>query len=838
MRRRHHRHWLVLGGGVFALFSLLAAQLWSQRQAQLNDAGSRLRLQVRVVETNLARQLWSTHRMLSGLVDQVPAWQTPPERRQVGPWLRQLEQANPGVRTITLLDADGVVLAASRDELVGMDFGQREYFRAARAGNDARRLYLSAPFRTVLGVLSLNAVHVLQDGQGRFAGAVAATLDPDYFSLLIGSVNFAPDVWSAIAHDSGVLMMMSPPRPELEGRNLDGPGTMFARHLASGQTESLFQGVVTATADRRIIAQRTVRPLDTPVDHALVVAVSRSEDAVLDVWYGLAGNAAGMACLVLLVAALGLQGIHRAEHRAAAELSESLDQLERIAQTTPGIICQIERSEDGRLAVPFATRPLQPLLGFDASGQPVAPATMFTHAHADDAAGLNAAIEASARTMEPLRCEFRSQVPGEPERWVELHFVPQRRPDGRTVWTGLVTDATAQHAARETRIALDAAQRASRAKSEFLSRASHELRTPLNAVIGFSTLLLGHPSQPLTREQREQIGHIELAGKHLLALIDDLLDVASIEAGRVPAVIGDVPVAALLDEVLSTMGEQAAKAGVSLDAHAGDAGLTVRADRRRLKQVLLNLMSNAIKYNHEGGSVALRAAVSGEEVTIDVHDSGPGLTVEQQAHLFEPFNRLGAEFKPVPGTGIGLTITKMLVELMHGRIDVKSIAGQGSCFAVRLPAGQRFAELDHDTLPRGVLTASRPMPALRVLCIEDDATNARFIEDLLAMRPGVQLRIARSGRAGFEALREELPDLLLVDVHLGDADGIELVQRARADPAAARLRCIVLTADAMPATLQRAKAAGVVDCLTKPIDSARLLALVDAESQRSDAGRA
>jgi C4-dicarboxylate-specific signal transduction histidine kinase len=170
MRQRHRRHWLVLGGSVLALLVLLAVQLWSQRQALLSDAGSRLRVQVRVVETNLARQLWSTQQMLTGLVEQMPAWQMPRDQALAGSWLRRLERNSPGVRTILLLDADGVVLAASRDELVGMNFAEREYFRAARQGNDARRLHLSPPFRTVLGVLSVNATQVLQDVAGALCG--------------------------------------------------------------------------------------------------------------------------------------------------------------------------------------------------------------------------------------------------------------------------------------------------------------------------------------------------------------------------------------------------------------------------------------------------------------------------------------------------------------------------------------------------------------------------------------------------------------------------------------------------------------------------------------------
>ena len=843
MARRHRRQWGMLMLGFALLVGLLAVQLGWQRESQLADAGERLRMQVGVVEKNLSRQLWSTHQMLSGLVDQLPAWRADGDVARASTWLKRLAASNPGVRTINLLDSEGRVLASNRDELIGMVFEGREYFRLAREGNDPGRLYLSAPFRTALGVQAMNAVHVVQDAQGGFAGAVAATLDPDYFSLLIGSVNFAPDVWTAIAHGSGLLVMISPPQPGLEGRNLNVPGSMFVRHLASGQDLTLLRGTVAATGDRRLMAQATVRPLDTPVDHTLVVAVSRSEAAVLAGWYKLAGGAAAMAGLVLLVAAASLHWMHRSERRAAAQLGETLDRFERIAQTAPGIICQLERHPDGRLAMPFATRPLQPVFGIAVDSAPGSADALLAHVHADDAKGLRDAIDASANSLQPLRREFRVQLPGGPLRWVDLHSVPQRRPDGRTLWTGLVVDATEQHAAREAQVALDAAQRASRAKSEFLSRASHELRTPLNAVIGFSNLLLRHPSQPLTREQREQIGHIEVAGQHLLALINDLLDLSSIESGRVHAVIDDVPVAALIGEALSTVREQAVAAQVRLEPLRADPGLSVRADRRRLKQVLLNLLSNAVKYNHPGGSVSVSVSGSGDvegaPLTIEVQDTGSGLTYEQQSHLFEPFNRLGADLRQIPGTGIGLTITKMLVELMHGRISVDSAPGQGSRFAVHLAAGRRIeAPVGFDdTLPRVPLPPPPRQPGmLRVLCIEDHAVNAQFVKDLLALRPDVQLRVASSGTEGLQALSQELPDLLLVDVHLGDIDGIELIERVRAEPASAGLRCIVLTADALPQTLQRARKAGVVDYLTKPLDAARLLALVDHEAQRRHSG--
>jgi signal transduction histidine kinase len=827
IRTRHRRQWLVLMLAWVLLALLLATWLVGQRQQLLDDNGHRLRAQVQAVERILSRQLWGTHQILQQLVSDWQRW--PPAQRVAlaEARLRALAGLQIGVRTLSVLDAQGRVLASNRPELVGRDFSAREYFTRARAANDAQLMVLSPPFRTVLGVFAMNAVLVLQDGQGGFQGVVAATLDPNYFELLLSSVNFAPDMWSSVAHGSGVLAVLRPEQPGLEGRNLNVPGSLFARHLALGQDQSYFRDTMALTGERRLMAHGTVRIPDTELDHTLVVAVSRSEAAVLAQWVRLAGGAAGMNTLLLAFAGLALFWMQRAERQSAADL----DRLERIGETAPGVICQFELRPDGRAALPYATRSLQGYFGVPTSSEPGSADPLFSFIDPAQAQQVQHAILASAQALKPLHEEFLIRVPGEPERWLDVHMLPARRADGSTLWTGLVRDATELRRAREAQRALEAAQAASQAKSEFLSRASHELRTPLNAVIGFSSLLLSHARDPLAPVQREQLGYIHDAGQHLLALIDDLLDVSAVESGRVQAVISDVPVAQLISEVMSTVREQASAAGVHLLTRLQAERVVARADRLRLKQVLLNLLSNAIKYNHRGGEVTVAlTGMPGQTVEITVHDTGVGLSDEQRAHLFEPFNRLGAEQRGIAGTGIGLTITRMLVERMNGRIRVESAPGRGSSFLVQLQASTALADDAAAPCPQVLVAPPAPAPdgaRLLVLYAEDNAMNALFVEQLLALRPNMRLIVATSGEQAIQLARSLRPGLVMVDLHLGDMSGFDLLAALRASPETANTRCVALTADALPATAERALAAGFSDFITKPVDVHRLLRLVD-----------
>ncbi|MET3457727.1 ATP-binding protein [Pseudomonas kilonensis] len=373
-----------------------------------------------------------------------------------------------------------------------------------------------------------------------------------------------------------------------------------------------------------------------------------------------------------------------------------------------------------------------------------------------------------------------------------------------------ITDRRAAEIALRT--AREEAESASRAKSEFLSRMSHELRTPLNAILGFAQLL----DMDSTAGQRPQVSHILRAGQHLLALINEVLDIARIEAGRLPLNIEPIALATVLHEALTLVSPMAADAGihlVDLPALPDDSG--VLADRQRLVQVLLNLLSNAIKYNRPGGKVRLEVSVQAHQVSIAVHDTGHGIAPDQLDQLFKPFERLGAD-PQVEGTGLGLSLSKNLLEMMQGSLQVHSEPGHGCCFTLRLPATQVIGT---HLPPIAALTVTRPPVDYhgKILCIEDNLSSLALIETLMQRRPGIQLLSSMQGQMGLDLARQHSPQLILLDVTLPDLEGLEVLRRLRQSPATAATPVLMITADASDLTHRALRDAGATAILTKPI---------------------
>lgn len=377
----------------------------------------------------------------------------------------------------------------------------------------------------------------------------------------------------------------------------------------------------------------------------------------------------------------------------------------------------------------------------------------------------------------------------------------------------------------ELRCALAEAQRASQAKTEFLSRMSHELRTPLNAILGFAQLLLIARAK-LGEAEVQKVGQIESAGWHLLGLIDDVLDLARIEAGAMSTSAEPVELGTLVGDVVPLVQTLAETHQVTIAAPpAAPGGAWVLADRKRLRQVLLNLLSNAVKYNRRGGRVEITiAAAADASRVLAVRDTGRGFRPDELTHLYEPFTRFKRDGETVEGTGIGLVITKRLVELMRGRIEVESVAGEGSVFRVVLPGAPAPAvpAIAHAD-PAG--TATPPTGARRrVLYVEDNPSNVDLLRQVLAMRSDIALEVAGDGLVGLAMLRSRPFELAIVDIDLPGIDGIELCRRLKADPATRAIPLIALSANAMEPDIRRAREAGFALYLTKPIDVPRLLA--------------
>ncbi len=379
--------------------------------------------------------------------------------------------------------------------------------------------------------------------------------------------------------------------------------------------------------------------------------------------------------------------------------------------------------------------------------------------------------------------------------------------------------------AEQLRIAKRAAEEASQAKNEFLSRMSHELRTPMNAILGFAQLI--EMERPSERE-RESVEQILRAGRHLLGLIDEVLDIARIEAGRLSLSLEAVPLEEVLGGVLALVRPIAAQRGVHLPGAPGGTGdRHVLADRRRLEQVLLNLCSNAIKYNRVDGSVHVGwEDLPDGRVRISVSDTGVGIPEEQRERLFLPFERLGAEHSDVEGSGIGLALSRGLAEAMGGTLEVESRPGEGSTFRVELPRAESPVERAAD-VPLAEPVETRPEDARTVLYVEDNPSNYKLVERVLAHRPGLRLLSAMQGRMGLELAWEHRPELILLDLHLPDIGGAEVLQRLREDPRTVDTPVVVISADASPGQIDRLLAAGAVAYLTKPLDVRQFLAVVD-----------
>jgi PAS domain S-box-containing protein len=373
----------------------------------------------------------------------------------------------------------------------------------------------------------------------------------------------------------------------------------------------------------------------------------------------------------------------------------------------------------------------------------------------------------------------------------------------------------------ERRRAEAAADRANRAKSDFLSRMSHELRTPLNGIIGFAQLLELDAKSP---DERESVEHILKGGRHLLALINEVLDIARIEAGKLSISLEPVSVSEVVCSALDLVRPQAAARGVRLPATM-TSDRYVTADRQRLQQVLLNLLSNAVKYNRDHGDVAVSCEQNATgRVRLTVSDTGAGIAPEMLGRLFTPFDRLGAEQTGIDGTGLGLALSRRLVEAMGGLIQVESGA-DGTAFTVELEASEGLggAVLAADT----VVDPHTPSVPGTILYIEDNVANLRLLERIIRRRPAITLLSAMQGSQGVELAQAHRPDVIILDLHLPDLPGEAVLARLRDDVRTRAIPVVILSADATPGQVTRLLAQGARAYLTKPLDLNELLSLLD-----------
>ncbi|MDP3589868.1 MAG: ATP-binding protein, partial [Methylobacter sp.] len=452
----------------------------------------------------------------------------------------------------------------------------------------------------------------------------------------------------------------------------------------------------------------------------------------------------------------------------------------------------------------------------------------FLHGiHPEDRDAVNAAYSRSLQTREPYEISHRLLMPDGRIKYVTERCASYFNTDGKPIRSvGTVQDVTElkqaelalkqlneeleQRVQQRTELLLQAkeeADRANSAKSEFLSRMSHELRTPMNAIMGFAQLLESDQETPLTPDQADNVREIFHAGKHLLELINEVLDLARIETGRIELSLEPVEVPSLIGECMALLQPLTSEHQIELKLDI-DGPATVQADRLRLRQILLNLLSNAVKYNRYKGNVRISCRPAADDgIRIAVHDSGRGIAADALSRLFKPFERIESAYDGIEGTGIGLALCKRLVEAMGGSIGVESVSGVGSTFWVDLPEAEEKVYL-----PSGYSAAeamqSTYVTAHTVLYIEDNPANLRLVQKIISTHTSLRLLDARTAEQGLELVKAHHPDLILLDINLPGMNGFEALRHLRDDPATCDIPVVAISANAMERDVKKGLAAG------------------------------
>ncbi len=447
--------------------------------------------------------------------------------------------------------------------------------------------------------------------------------------------------------------------------------------------------------------------------------------------------------------------------------------------------------------------------------------------HPGDRQSVLDAINASVERDVPYEIEHRVILPDGTVRWLLEKGAVVRDAAGKPLqMLGVVQDIDDRKRAEQLSVAArKEAEQANQAKSDFLSRMSHELRTPLHAILGFGQLMAYDNTLP--EMQKDNLHEILKGGRHLLELINEVLDLAKIESGRIDLSLEPVELAGLIEDCRLLIRPLAALRQIAMRVEVSPR-MSVRADRVRLKQVLLNLLSNAVKYNNEGGVIHLSVFPGGvDRLRIAIADTGAGIPPERMPELFQPFSRLNAERSTIEGTGIGLTITRLLVELMGGEVGVDSRVGSGSTFWIELPA-ETLSNADvTENMSHGAPGTAASGRQYRVLCIDDNPVNLKLVAQMLGMRRHIHLMTAHTPKLGLELALAHLPDMVLLDINMPGMDGYEVLKVFKSDPRLKHIPIVAVTANALPRDIERGMAAGFTDYLTKPLHVTRFVEVID-----------
>jgi PAS domain S-box-containing protein len=814
------RHqWILLTALLLTLGGAVGWNLYAEYHAIDVQERRRLAAQTKVVDENLEHQLTATHHALNSIRSDLPKLKEQKDGlAQLNHRLQFMRDAMPTTRAITVFDAEGTLVARSPDKFVGQNFSQRDYFQIARQGGNTVTLYVAPPFMAATGEHVLNISKVLLDERGTFAGIILVSLGPEYFNTLLKSLLYAPDMRVTLLHGDGKTIF-SAPDP---------------------------QGIVATTGGARLTVSHTIRPPAVPMDKTLVVVISREELALFAPWREDAFILGGLFILLTLVSLAGLNYYQAREAQARAAVAAERASMERFhAYFDHSIVgLAVTSLEKGWIEVNDA---LCQTLGY--TREDLTRMTWTELTHPDDLA--------------PDLEQFNRMLAGEINSYaMDKRFIHKdghlvytrlavshvRKPDGSLDYVvAMVEDITDRKQVElelerhrehleeliETRtlelsIAKNAAESASRAKSTFLANMSHELRTPMSGVMGMVDMVLRRATDP---QQIDWLNKSKRSAQHLLAVINDILDISKIEADCLTLETINFKFGEVLENLLNLLGHKAEEKQLKLlvDLEPEMPRMAFLGDPLRLGQILLNLVGNAIKFT-DRGSITVRVRRLEDKpdnvlLRIEVADTGIGITPEDQQRLFTAFEQAdGSMTRKYGGTGLGLAITKRLVQMMSGEIGVESTPGQGSTFWLTV----RLGKSTDAVLPAPTFTGKSADERLldeyagtRILLAEDEPINQEVSRGLLE-DAGLVVDLADDGLQALELAKQNTYALILMDMQMPRLNGVEATRAIRALPAYAQIPILAMTANALDEDRQVCLDAGMNDHIGKPVHPDKL----------------
>ena len=843
--RRQWIEWLFLLLGLLLVAAALAyAHL---AEAARHDADERERLSVltALLAKNIEVDLAATNLVLDGVIrDYLGNGAATGSAQALPRRLAALVDAMPGVRTMLVIDAKGKPIATNIAELADQDFSRRSYFQTARDAPDARMLYISAPFHSFKGDLVITASRMVQDQQGRFAGVVLATLDPEYFTAKFRTAMYAPDVWAVVVHGDGRQFLNYPLR-SANGGNVDLPGGFLRRFRDSGYQAGVLSGVkIAGAAAPRVMAMATIAPPALHMDRALIIGLSREEAAIAAPLRRQAlVYVACFATLALAGASLlfwsqrrrrqqaAWQAQQETERQAMQAVSDSETRFRTLIEDAPVAIAILRH---GRFI--YSNPRYRRLHGYsfedDLNGLPW---SAMISAQSQAALATNEAlIEAdspSEQVFEAIGLDKQGLL-------VPVFKTTTRvmLKDGPATLI-FAQDISAQKQAEEAMLlARDAAEAANRSKAEFLANMSHEIRSPLNAILGMAWLL---ERGKLDEEGREMTRKIRAAGQSLLGIINDVLDVSKIEAGHMSLEQAPFRLAEVIEKIAASMGVAAHDKPIAVRIGALPDGVDqVLGDALRLEQVLVNLTSNAIKFTAQG-TVELSSALESRDgdaavLRFSVRDRGIGIAPEVQETIFSAFAQADTSTtRRFGGTGLGLTICRQLVRLMGGSMRLTSVTGQGSTFSFTVPLQLMAASVP----------SSPDMQGLRVL-LADGKADTRGTVAAVARGLGWSVHAVSGGQAALEhalaCAEDARPGVIVLAARMPDMDGETTARALREHLPPQDCPIVILAASGTPATAparRRTDPANPADAiLNEPVTASSLYnATMEARQRRAEA---